>query len=187
MGKKQKKPPVMVMTPAGIPKPKTIKPKLAIVAIVILLIFIVLPPIFRIAFPTNVIDDEDDISKIEIKVLSCDRFLLSTSQRVSSVVTYENGTALKNEMSYKKIEMTNDLLNFVKQPTIPVKTADEELAYFKTLGDVNVYVGAEVTKVVIDSQSLVANSQDAELANYMLGIDEQKTRFEAQGYFCTIS
>lgn len=187
MGKKQKKPTEMVMTPAGIPKPKTIKPKLAIIAMVILLIFIILPPVFRMAFPANVINDKDDISKIEIKVLSCDRFILSTLQRVSSTITYENGMPLRNEMSYKTFEMNNNLLNFIKEPTIAVKTVEEELAYFQSLEKIDVYIGQDDTKVVIEDKGLSANSQDAELKNYMLGINEQKTRFEAQGYFCTIS
>lgn len=190
MGSRQKKPPVMVKTFAGM-KPKSVKPKLAISAIVILLILIAIPPILRIAVPKNKLggntDNPDANNVVDAKTLTCYRFVVNENKRVTSVVEYENSKFIKNIMSYRDFVITPDMLNYVKPITIPVKSTVDEIAFFNTLTGISLIVGQDETKVTINNAAIAANSNNLELANYVLGLDEQKARFEGQGYSCAIS
>lgn len=183
-------------------KPKS--PVLVISAIIFLLIFIILPPVFRVLIP------KQDVSVTEVKetfILSCEKNSLEEGYKIMSKLIYEDNSPTKNTISYIKNNATGTENNNLEQgngnnsvveengtvdsnvsggnDAILIRTVTEEIEFFKAISGIKVNESESYTSVVITSNVVSSNNNNLELTNYFLSEDEQTLFFEERGFTCT--
>lgn len=164
-------------------KPKS--PILVFATMLFLLMFIVLPPLFRSLFPVEVVVEEVKQTKKDY-MLTCIKNSTSENLRAMSKISYVNNLPVSNTIIYTSYVASSEE-NVQKEDSESVLTIAEELALFRDvegvlINDENNSVKVSITKEVIDS-----NSDNLEFANFLLqNVDKQKKYYEGQGYACIV-
>lgn len=162
-------------------KPKS--PILVFATMIFLLMFIVLPPLFRNLFPVEEIAEE--VKKDYM--LTCIKVSTSENLRVVSKISYIDNVPMSNEIVYMPYAASSDeaAINDVDENIL---TAAEELALFRKsegvlIADEDLNVVVSINEEVINN-----NSENLELANFLLpAVLEQQEYYEGQGYSCTLN
>lgn len=157
-------------------------PVLVVFCILILLMFIILPPVFRNYIPKE--EKRDNIVKDKISILNCNRVFNDELYNVSSKTKYLNNSIVQNIITYQKLtQITNDTnQNTAAKPI----TVAEEFGMLSKLNGVNIQTSDPNTIVIIDRNLIENNNTDQNLKNYFQDITNQKEYYEAMGYTCNI-
>lgn len=166
-------------------KKKEKSPILVVMTIMFLLVFIVLPPLFRSLFPKKVEEIEEKPTERSVNyILVCEKILSSENVKVISEVVYKNDSAITNTITYTDYA-TESVQNETNTETdAVVKTTAEEIAYFKTIPGVQVTEDVGKTVVVIPKMVVNNNPEDLDLANYLLDVSKQSSYFEKKDFTC---
>ena len=162
-------------------KPKS--PILVFATMIFLLMFIVLPPLFRSLFPVEEIVEE---VRNDYK-LTCIKISASEKLRIVSKISYIDNVAMSNEVVYMPYAASNDeaIINDVDENIL---TAAEELALFRKIEGILITDENLSTKVLIEKDIIDNNSDNLEFVNFLLPtVDEQQEYYESQGYSCDIN
>lgn len=162
-------------------KPKS--PILVFATMIFLLMFIVLPPLFRSLFPVEEIVEEVKNDYM----LTCIKVSAGENLRIVSKISYVNKVPMTNEIVYMPYAASSDeaIINDVDENIL---TAAEELALFRKIegvliADEDLNVAVSIKKEVIDN-----NSENLEFANFLLPTAlEQQEYYEGQGYSCNLN
>lgn len=161
-------------------KDKTPKSPLVVIAsIIFLLLFIVLPPLFRIAFPKK-----EEIVKVQIKksTLYCERIFISENKKVMFAVSYENNIAVKNKITFLAYTPSEGSVESDKKPK---KTVEEMMHFLRDIPGTDYDENISQMVVVITDQTLIDNPMLIELGDYMLDKSSMKKSLEEEGYLCS--
>ena len=165
-------------------KPKS--PILVFATMIFLLMFIVLPPLFRSLFPEEEIVEEVKVTEKDY-LLTCSKVSVAENIRIESNISYVEGLPISNHISYMPYAASSDE-DIQNDTSENVLMAAEELAIFRgiegvLMTDSNGGIEVSIEKDVIDS-----HSDNFEFANFLLPTgDEQQEYYEGQGYSCEIN
>lgn len=154
---------------------------LVLFTIFILLLFIILPPLFRNLFPKEVVEDTTNVNKIEI--LTCTITNNNEKYSVTSRIKYINNIIQNNTITYKPISDNNSINNTTGSNYISVT---DQFNYFNTLQDVVITNNDDGSIIIkLDKSLLTSNQNNETLNNYLSKIDIEEEFFTSQGYTCS--
>lgn len=165
---------------------------LVLFTIFVLLLFIVLPPVFRVLFPKVEIDTNND--KV-ITVLNCSRDSYSDGYHINIKSKYIDNKIKSSEIVISPLDVNNgnivvdDNQNIVNNTdTASYITASQMVTFFSSLNNIQIEYNDAGTKILIDSKLINNNSEQVELNSYFTDLDIEEKYFINQGYKCnTIS
>lgn len=147
---------------------------LVVFTILILVLFIALPPIFRMTYPKENLTIGNKIQEQnKLVLLTCRGVSLSDGYEITSYTRYINGVVKNNTITF-----TTSGAADISSVT---PSALEQLNAFKTVEGL-VIENETSTTVTIDSNILSANPI---LVNYLQEKAQQKAYYESMGYTCT--
>lgn len=155
-------------------------PILVIICILVLLIFIVLPPLFRKYIPKPEIDNSQ-VNKVSLKVLKCEKYFKEELYHVTSDSKYKNNQIDNNKIVYEKLQQVPEGVNNNTSITVL-----EEFNMFNTLNNVSIDINDTIATVNINQNLINSNPDNERLLNYFQPIEEQKSYYESMGYNCII-
>lgn len=162
-------------------KPKS--PIIVLMTMIFLSMFIILPPVFRMAIPKEEIVEEKP--KI-ITGLFCERVSVSESKKVTTKITYEDGNPVENVITYiEYVPTVEDVAN--NSDNMADMTISAELVYFKGIQGIDIVEKASQVVVKVTYLDIVNNPQEVELTKYLSEREVMIANYEAQGYSCTKS
>ena len=174
-------------------------PILVVTCMLFLLVFIIVPPVFRKYIPKQVDTTNTEKVKNTIQILKCNKTFNDELYKVNSSTKYIDDKIVSNTIRYQKIDntqITNSDNNQNNNANADVVTIDEgtsgvtvndEYNYFSSLSDINITSNSTLTTVVINKKSLESNSSETTLKNYYQdSISSQKKFYENMGYTCNI-
>ena len=163
-------------------------------AIALLAMFIVFPPLARIFYPK-----EEMSESLESRVfLYCSKESKQEGFRVTSSVYYLNNQVQKNSINFfdiKNTEVAPVEINpegvepLVQNKEIVAalenkKTIFAELEFFRHLQGVNFVDNRTSYSVEVNGDSLIVNEGNEELKNYLMDIDSQEAFYIGLDYSC---
>lgn len=159
-------------------------PVVVILSIVFLSLFIILPPTFRKLVPKQTISNNKNQNDIRPKliIINCNKIYVNEMYQVNSKTKYVDNVPT-NTVTYQKITTLPD--DYTQTSNDESTTAEEEIAYFKSLVNINEVSQETSTRFVIDNNLISSNPADQTLINYLSNSpDTQKLYFESIGYTC---
>lgn len=195
-------------------KKKTEYSTMTVMMVIFLLaMFVVLPPVMRVAFPA----EEEEVSTDTKMLLTCSKNGTDTDPySVTSATYFVNDVAEKNSINF--FAMTNDSTDttveervdeVITQQNVIDETIDsgivategettdgedasgqvqrtitQELEFFRTLSGVNFTDNGTSFSVTITYESLNENSGNLELNNYLSSETEMMDFYTSLGYSC---
>lgn len=159
-------------------------PVVVILCIIFLSLFIILPPTFRKLIPKQTISNNQNQNDIRPKliIINCNKIFVNEMYQVNSKTKYVDNVPT-NTVTYQKITSLPD--NYTQTSNNETTTAEEEIAHFKSLVNINEVSQETTTRFVIDSNLISSNPADKMLVNYLSNSpDSQKLYFESIGYTC---
>lgn len=158
-------------------------PVLVISTIIALAIFIILPPVFRVAFPK---DEPKENTTETISLLTCTK-TSTDSYIITSKVKYADNIPDRNTIIYSK--SSQEIQPQTSSPTAnnATRLAMDEISFFKGIKDIKVTETENTTTVTIKQENIDNNIDNIELANYLLPLDEQQEYYQEQEYTCSIT
>lgn len=167
-------------------KKKEKSPILVIATIIFLLLFIVLPPLFRVLFPKETVKAEEDVvPNVTNYILTCEKMLSDENTKVINEIVYKDGAAITNTITYMNYTSDIEQNASLDENVDTEKTISEELTYFKTIPGIQVTEDVDKTVVVIPKMVVTNNPENLDLANYLLDVTKQTSYLEGQGFTCT--
>lgn len=165
---------------------------LVLFTIFVLLLFIVLPPIFRVLFPKVEVDTS--IEKT-ITILNCSRDSSSDGYHINIKSKYIDNKIKSSEIAISPLDSVNDdtVLNnnqnvVVDTDVVNYVTATEIVTFFSSLNNVETETNNDSMKFLIDSKLIENNPEQVDLELYFTDLKAEKEYFINQGYTCnTIS
>ena len=159
------------------------KPILVIFCILLLLVFIVLPPFFRKYFPKK------SISKVNIEtveLLKCNRFFKDEMYQVSANIRYIDSKIIMNQITYTKQDNIPD--GYIEPTNIKnTITVNDEYTYLSSLNGLTPIDNSNSKIITINDSSIKNNINEIRLSNYyQKDINKQKKFYEDMGYTCNI-
>ena len=158
-------------------------PVLVISTIIALAIFIILTPVFRVAFPK---DEPKENTTKTISLLTCTK-TSTDSYIITSKVKYTDNIPDRNTIIYSK--SSEEIQPQTSPPTTNnvARSAIEEISFFKEITDIKVIEAENTTTVTIKQENIDNSIDNIELANYLLPLDEQQKYYQDQEYTCNIT
>lgn len=166
-------------------KKNYLKKLLLIVIIIISTMFIILPPIFRVAIAdVNLIGPTENKNKNNnITILSCKKYDLETSTLVTSRTRYNKEDPEKPEqnfITYEKTSQNNELVSQLPS----YKTPAEEIEFFSNIDGIEITVTDQKTTILISKYIVDINDANFTLAKYFGSEENQREFYKEQGYKC---
>lgn len=158
-------------------------------AIALLAMFIVFPPLARIFYPEENMGESSE-SRV---FLYCSKESEQEGFRVTSSVFYLNNQVQKNSINFFDIKNTEvapaEVDPLVQNKEIVAaeenkKTIFAELEFFRHLQGVNFVDNRTSYSVEVNSDSLIVNEGNEELKNYLMDIDSQEAFYIGLDYSC---
>ena len=157
-------------------------PILVVFTMMFLLMFIVLPPIFRSLFPNEENITNNDVSKITIVI--CNNTYSSELYRVNSRTKYTGDGDIQNTITYQKIESSEQAVEGTTQSTA---TIANELSYFRSIPNLDIIDSGDSIVVKINQKEITNNPNEEKLKNHLNNTPKlQKVFYENLGYRCNI-
>lgn len=156
-------------------------PILVLATMIFLAMFIILPPVFRLAFPAEEVVEEKE--KV-ITSLFCERVSISEMKKITTKITYEDGVPVKNVITYIEYTPTEEDKNN-DTDNMADMTVAAELLYFKGINGIDILEKASQTVITVTDDNVVNNPQEVELTKYLSEREVALANYEAQGYSCT--
>lgn len=156
-------------------------PVLVISTIIFLALFIILPPLFRTLFPKDTSSNEGTTKVFSL--LTCTKTSVD-GYTITSKVKYTDDNPDRNTIIYTKIPQSEQQETL---PTTTTRTATEEITFFKAITDIQVIEGENNMTIIIKEDNINNNSNNIELANYLLPQKKQQEYYEEQEYTCSIT
>lgn len=158
---------------------------LVLFTIFILLVFIILPPIFRGLFPKTVSDEKDDITEV-IKILYCKVDDYKEGYNISINARYIDGEIKKNIITYKPLTVSDNGNNDSLDNNDNFISINKQFELFNSLDSIDIKNNSDGSVVVsIDQDVIDGNDDNLDLANYFMSFEKQKQFFTNQGYECS--
>lgn len=161
-------------------------PVLVISVIIILSLFIILPPTLRSFYPKPIDQPTDPKKKKIVEILTCQKTSTQEQYKVNSKIKYVNQIAEENVITYTKIAADTEQQKVEEQADLAIspKTIAEELALFQTIATLTVVNNDPETIVTITADDIAENDANSDFMNYLLPIEDQKVFYISQGYTC---
>lgn len=157
-------------------------PVLVISCILFLLMFIILPPVFRKYIPKEADDRNLNLDKLEI--LTCTKTSVSEMYKIISKCKYRNGIFESNTIEIEKLLEISAETNGIDAPsTITIASENANLA---SINGINSTVNNNLITYVIDNNLIQNNSNNEILKKYIQNLTEQKNMYESLSYTCNI-
>lgn len=158
-------------------------PILVISCILLLLTFIVLPPLFRYLIPRpSDITTKKNVVKKQLQVLKCSKYFPEELYLESISVKYKDGIIDTNTISYKKIDQVPEGV----LPNTSIKVSDE-YNMFNSLKNIKVNNNnTDLITVTIDQELINDNKENTDLINYYQDLTEEQSFYENMGYTCNV-
>ncbi len=157
-------------------------PILVISCILLLLTFIVLPPLFRYLIPRpSDITTKNNVVKKQLQVLKCSKYFPEELYLESISVKYKDGIIDTNTISYKKIDQVPEGV----LPNTSIKVSDE-YNMFNSLKNIKVNNNNDLVTVTIDQELINDNKENTDLINYYQALEEEQSFYENMGYTCNV-
>lgn len=154
---------------------------LLFLAICLLFLIIITPPILRKLMPKNIITQNNKNESIII--LSCIGINTEEQYKINSRTKYINKSIKQNIITYTKIP-DEELSDEIKtSPPVNV-SANNEIAFFKTIKGLS--IDTKQNTIVVSIQDYIANKNTSnfKLMYYFQEQEKQKDFYTSQGYFC---
>lgn len=154
---------------------------LLFLAICLLFLIIITPPILRKLMPKNIITQNNKNESIII--LSCVGINTEEQYKINSRTKYINKSIKQNIITYTKIP-DEELSDEIKtSPPVNV-SANNEIAFFKTIKGLS--IDTKQNTIVVSIQDYIANKNTSnfKLMYYFQEQEKQKDFYTSQGYFC---
>lgn len=152
-------------------------PIVVFAAILFLAIFIVLPPVFRLLYPK---EQEVDVVKT---VMVCEKISIKENLKAVSKISYENGVAINNQMTFSKYTPTEEEIAASGHIEL-AQTIESEMAFLKTVAGVkkDIKDGNVIINITLDL--VKKNPGQVQLNEYLLNTDLLVSTFESNDYSC---
>ncbi len=153
------------------------------IIIIILLTFIIVPPILRATIKDVNLSNEPSktISYSSYSVLSCEKIDTVNLYKITSRSRYKEDTLEQNIIKYEKLTTVDG--NIINNKA-SIKTPDEEIYFFKTVNGITVKSENNITTVNIYKATVNINNANETLLKYFNPKEQQKEFYENQGYTC---
>lgn len=163
------------------------KSKVLIIAcILVLLLFIILPPVFRRLFPDPPKEQTPVTNQNKISILQCNRIFATELYQVSVRVKYLNHNIHSNTMIYHKLETLPEGYQEVEAST-PTAVL-EEYNYLSKIEGIEMQREDPNLTLVLTQEAIIMNPEDPTLPTYFQeDMLNQKGFYEQRGYSCIIN
>lgn len=161
---------------------KTPKSPILVVATMMLLaMFIVLPPLLRTYMPK---EDGVVVVKIVKHSLYCEKISIKEEKKITSRISYENDVAVKNVLTYLEYTPSKEEKDTIKDSNSSYSTIDE-VNYLRSVVGIELKENASQTVVTLTQQNVVDNPMDVNLLNYLGETEVVSSFFEGNGFICS--
>lgn len=157
---------------------------LVLFTIFILLVFIVLPPVFRAVFPKTISNEINQTTE-KIDVLYCKIDDLEEGYNISIHVRYLNGKIKKNTITYTPIT-ASDGNNYSSKDMTNFITVSKQFELFNSIDDIDINNNSDGSVVVTINEDSINSSDNNEITDYFMNLEKQKQFFVNQGYQCNV-
>ncbi len=163
---------------------KKFHPIRAIVIMIILIILIALPPIFRVLFPK--VEEATPTQQDAIKIITCTRSYPTESIRETAEIRYINSKIDQTRITYEPYAATREM----EEPVINQEETilpSQELAYFQALPGIQIDQIDTRTLITINEELINQNSENTDLKQNYFNDDqiEQKLYFTNRYFECS--
>lgn len=154
---------------------------LLILAICLLVIVIIAPPILRKLMPK--IDIPQKTNNETTVILSCVGVNTEEKYRVNSRTKYVDDNIKQNIITYKKLTEEEVALEIKNTPTISISPTSE-ISFFQTIKGLNIDFSQDKVIVSIQDYSANKNTSNFKFMNYFQEKETQKKFYTSQGFSC---
>ncbi len=150
-------------------------------AILFLAMFIALPPLFRVLYPEEVVEDEQVNTS---QILNCERISIKNNYKILYRITYENGAPLRNNISFEEYA-PSDADKAVAKPD--EFGAAEELTLFQGVMKEQITQNGTTYSLTITNDIVKSADPNSGITDYFKGgAGEQQAFLEGLGATCTM-
>lgn len=156
---------------------------LLFLVIIVLLSFIIVPPILRATIKdVNLSNDNSHtVSFSNLSVLSCEKLDTINLYKITSRSRYKEDSIEQNTIKYEKLDAIEETTSNNKSS---LKTPEEEIQFFSSINGIDVRSKDNITTVTIIKAAVQVNTANDTLLKYFNVKDKQKEFYENQGYTC---
>lgn len=156
---------------------------LLFLVIIILLSFIIVPPVLRATIKdVNLSNDNSHtVSFSNLSVLSCEKLDTINLYKITSRSRYKEDSIEQNTIKYEKLDAIEETVSNEKSS---LKTPEEEIQFFSAINGIDVRSEDNITTVTIIKAAVQVNTANDTLLKYFNVKDKQKEFYENQGYTC---
>lgn len=156
---------------------------LLFLVIIVLLSFIIVPPILRATIKdVNLSNDNSHtVSFSNLSVLSCEKLDTINLYKITSRSRYKEDSIEQNTIKYEKLDAIEETVSNEKSS---LKTPEEEIQFFSSINGIDVRSKDNITTVTIIKAAVQVNTANDTLLKYFNVKDKQKEFYENQGYTC---
>lgn len=156
---------------------------LLFLVIIILLSFIIVPPVLRATIKdVNLSNDNSHtVSFSNLSVLSCEKLDTINLYKITSRSRYKEDSIEQNTIKYEKLDAIEETVSNEKSS---LKTPEEEIQFFSSINGIDVRSKDNITTVTIIKAAVQVNTANDTLLKYFNVKDKQKEFYENQGYTC---
>lgn len=156
---------------------------LLFLVIIVLLSFIIVPPILRATIKdVNLSNDNSHtVSFSNLSVLSCEKLDTINLYKITSRSRYKEDSIEQNTIKYEKLDAIEETVSNEKSS---LKTPEEEIQFFSSINGIDVRSEDNITTVTIIKAAVQVNTANDTLLKYFNVKDKQKEFYENQGYTC---
>lgn len=156
---------------------------LLFLVIIVLLSFIIVPPILRATIKdVNLSNDNSHtVSFSNLSVLSCEKLDTINLYKITSRSRYKEDSIEQNTIKYEKLDAIEETTSNNKSS---LKTPEEEIQFFSSINGIDIRSEDNITTVTIIKAAVQVNTANDTLLKYFNVKDKQKEFYENQGYTC---
>lgn len=156
---------------------------LLFLVIIVLLSFIIVPPILRATIKdVNLSNDNSHtVSFSNLSVLSCEKLDTINLYKITSRSRYKEDSIEQNTIKYEKLDAIEETTSNNKSS---LKTPEEEIQFFSSINGIDIRSEDNITTVTIIKAAVQVNTANDTLLKYFNVKDKQKEFYENQGYIC---
>lgn len=157
---------------------------LVIFTILVLAIFIILPPVFRKFYPK----ETKTIERKKIDLLSCAKDMETEGYQITTTTRYEDDELTSARIVYTKgtTEKTNEATTIPNNIVSEDNTLKKELEIFQAIPEIEIEQTNTKTTITLTKEIIEKNTDNLEISSYVQPIlSDQQTYYENQGYICS--
>lgn len=162
---------------------KTIHPLIVISIIIVLSLFIILPPTLRAFYPK--VEKTKSAVNDKVTLLICTKSSEIEQLTVKSQTRYINNKITENRITFSKIAASRETPTTEMMLTEQTPTITTELEFLKQIPNIKIAEQEEATTITITEDTLKQNPNISELTNYFnKNINTQKISYVQKSYSC---